>query len=44
MYMFHIVTVVYFKSIIFIYASMYFDMFYILWPAGQVGSVEFQIK
>jgi hypothetical protein len=23
---------------------MYFDMFYILWPAGQIGSMEFEIK
>jgi hypothetical protein len=27
-----------------VYVSMYSDMFYILWPAGQIGSMEFEIK
>jgi hypothetical protein len=27
-----------------VYVAMYFDMFYILWPAGQIGSVEFAMK
>jgi hypothetical protein len=27
-----------------VYESMYVDMFYILWPAGQIGSMEFKIK
>jgi hypothetical protein len=26
------------------YVSMYFDMFYNLWPACQIGSMEFEIK
>jgi hypothetical protein len=38
------VTVVYVKSIIFLHVSMYVDMFYILWPFGQDGSMEFEIK
>jgi hypothetical protein len=37
-------TVMYVKSIVFMYVSMYFDIFYILWPAGQIGSMEFEIK
>jgi hypothetical protein len=40
-YRFYIVTVVYAKSIVFMYVSMYFDVFYILWPAGQVTSMKF---
>jgi hypothetical protein len=27
-----------------VYVSMYFDMFYILWPADQIESMEFEIK
>jgi hypothetical protein len=27
-----------------VYVYMYFDMFYVLWPAGQIGSIEFEIK
>jgi hypothetical protein len=27
-----------------VYVSMYFDMFYSLWPAGQIGSMEFEIN
>jgi hypothetical protein len=38
------VTVVYVKSIVFMYASIFVDIFYILWPAGQFGSMEFEIK
>jgi hypothetical protein len=26
------------------YVFMYFDMFYILWPSGQSGSMEFENK
>jgi hypothetical protein len=28
----------------FIYVFMFFDMFYILWPSGQIGSVEYENK
>jgi hypothetical protein len=27
-----------------VYVSVYFDIFYIQWPAGQIGSMEFEIK
>jgi hypothetical protein len=27
-----------------VYVSIYIDMFYILWPAGQIGSMEFEIN
>jgi hypothetical protein len=44
MYRFYMVTVVYVKSTVFMYVSMYFDLFYILRPADRVGSSELEIK
>jgi hypothetical protein len=44
MYKFHMATVVYVKFIVVMYVSMYSDMFYILWPAGQIGSIEFEFE
>jgi hypothetical protein len=34
----------YMANVVWSVCSMYFDMFYILWPAGQIGSLEFAIK
>jgi hypothetical protein len=32
------------EFIVFMYVSIYFDMFYIVWSADQKGSMEFELK
>jgi hypothetical protein len=44
MYTYYMATLVYNESIVFIYVSMNVDNFCNLCPAGQFGSIEYEIK